>query len=222
MKKRRLNYILSKFQYNTFVQVILDALKMLKIRINPYLIFLEGLRLVPSGFQTSKPVGIEFGFLSKDHMPLLVDFPDRNESLKTLDERLDHGDICVAAWSDGKIVAFTWADLAEISFLPYRLVLLDNEAYLYDAYTSIEFRGKRIADLLRYHLYVVLAEQGRNNLYSVSQRFNPPAIRFKSKLGAKIVDSGISVKFFGRLEIKTPSHPKKIRAYVNLGDCPPD
>ena len=211
MKKQRLNYIRTRFQYDTFIQVILDALKIVKIRIDPYLIFLEGLKLAPSEFQNRKPEGIEFGYLNKDHVPLLLDYPDRNESIKTLNERFDHGDVCIAAWYERKIVAFSWANLREISFLPYRLLLLDNEAYLYDAYTTIDFRGKRIADILRYHLYVELAKHGRDTLYSVSQRFNPSAIRFKAKLGAKIADSGISFKFFGLWEIKTPVHPQKIR-----------
>jgi hypothetical protein len=211
MKKQRLNYIRTKFQYDTFVQVLLDALKIVKIRIDPYLIFLEGLTLAPSEFQNRKPEGIEFGYLNKDHVPLLLDYPDRNESLKTLNERFDRGDVCIAAWSERKIVAFSWANLREISFLPYRMLLLDNEAYLYDAYTNIDFRGRRIADILRYQLYVELAKQGRYTLYSVSQRFNPSAIRFKTKLGAKIVDSGISFKFFGLGEIKTSVHPQKIR-----------
>jgi hypothetical protein len=216
MKKQRLNYIRSKFQYNTIVQVILDVLKVLKIRINPYYIFLEDPRLIPAGFHFSNPDAIEFGHLSKDHILLLLDYPDRNETFKSLNERLDHGDVCIAAWFGKKIVAFSWADLKEISFPPYRMPLLDSEAYLYDTYTTIEFRGKGIADILRYHLYVELTKQGRYTLYSISQRFNPPAIRFKSKLGAKIVDSGISIKFFDKWEIKTSVHPQKIRNYASL------
>jgi GNAT superfamily N-acetyltransferase len=211
MKNKRIRYILSKFQYDTLMQILLDGLKMLKIRINPYLIFLEGINLKPPGLEIGKPDDIEFGNLNKEHMPLLMDFPDRFESLKTLYGRLEHGDICVAAWHNGKIIAFSWADLAEISFRPYKMRLLDNEAYAYDAYTSREFRGKRIAEILRFHLYTVLAEKGINTLFSVSQRYNPPAIRFKGKLGAKIVDSGCSVTFFGRWEFKTPTHSEKIR-----------
>jgi GNAT superfamily N-acetyltransferase len=211
MNKNRINYIVSKFRYDTLMQVFLDALKMIKIRINPYLIFHEGLKLTPVGFEIKKPAGIEFGFLQKEHMPMLLNFPDRYESLATLYRRLDHGDVCVAAWSDGKIIAFSWADFSELSFVPYHMRLLDSEAYLYDAYTSTEFRGKRIADALRYYLYEVLAERGKLTLYSVSQRYNPPAIRFKTKLGAKVVDSGISVRFFSRWEIKTSSNAEKIR-----------
>jgi GNAT superfamily N-acetyltransferase len=214
MKKQRIQYIRSKFRYDTFMQILLDAFKMLKIRINPYHIFLEGLKLTPSGLEIRKPEDIEFSFLQKENMPMILDFPDRNESLKTLNQRLDHGDICIAAWYKGKIIAFSWANLSEISFRPYNMPLSGNEAYLYDAYTAPEFRGKRIADVLRYHLYTGLAEQGRHVLFSVSQRYNPPAIRFKTKLGAKIVDSGFSITFFGRWEFKTPTHAQKIRSLV--------
>ncbi len=214
MIKQRIQYIRSKFRYDTFMQILLDAFKMLKIRINPYYIFLEGIKLTPSGLEIRKPEDIEFSFLQKENMPMILDFPDRNESLKTLNQRLEHGDICIAAWHKGIIIAFSWANLSELSFRPYNMPLSGNEAYLYDAYTAPEFRGKRIADVLRYQLYTGLAEQGRHVLFSVSQRYNPPAIRFKTKLGAKIVDNGFSITFFGRWEFKTPTHAQKIRASV--------
>ncbi|MBN2412680.1 GNAT family N-acetyltransferase [candidate division KSB1 bacterium] len=214
MMSKRIKYYISKFKYDTFPQFLLDILKALHIWIDPFYIFREGTEFAPSELKSRKIDEINIGFAKREHLPLFLHFTDRPALRKKLNERFDNGDICLAAWEDGKIIGFTWADLKEFSFKTYRFPLQENEAYLYDAYTSPEYRGKRIADYLRYQLYLVLAEQGRNTLYSMTMRFNPPALRFKRYLGAPVVDSGILFNVFGLLKFGTSAHPDKLRAPV--------
>ena len=49
----------------------------------------------------------------------------------------------------------------------------------------MSYRGKGIAPYIRYQLYKELTKLGRNKLYSISDFFNAPAIKFKKKLNAK-------------------------------------
>ncbi len=208
----RWQYIRSKFQYNTFPQTVLDGLKMIGLRIETFYVFRE--RLDPTAEQPApqKPEGFEFGLASRGHLPEMSAYPDKVETLTTLNQRLGRGDLCLVAWQHGKLAAYSWANLREFGFVSYVFPLNDNEAYLFDAYTALEFRGRGMAPYLRYHLYQILAERGRYVLYSASRRHNPGAIQFKMKLGAQIVDSATDIDFFGLWKIRAKSHPDKVRA----------
>jgi len=211
MSKYRIEYIISKFHYDTFPQMILDAFKSIRIRIAPVYIFQEGLSFAPAGPDTKKFDGYRIGFAGREQMPQLLGFPDRVEPLDELHKRIDRGDLCIAAWSNGKIAAFSWACLTEFSCEAFDLPLGDHEAYLYDAYTAAEHRGCGLVLHLRHRLYQALSERGRHTLFSVSNRFNPPSLRFKSKLGAKKVGSGLSIDLFGLWKTTIPKNPLKSR-----------
>jgi hypothetical protein len=55
-----------------------------------------------------------------------------------------------------------------------------------------------VAPYLLYRVYRILAQAGRTRCFSVSIRTNRPAIRFKQKLGAKLVARGWVVTLLGR------------------------
>ena len=148
------------------------------------------------------------------NMELFVGFPDRNESLDKLYSRLECGDICLAAWADDELAGFSWASLSKFSYRGYDFPLENDEAYLYDAYTAPGFRGRGLARDLRYRLHLVLTKQGRNVFFSTIERFNPPALRFKEKMGAKIVDSAVLVDVFGWCCLRPTAHPEKVRARI--------
>ena len=131
-------------------------------------------------------------------MQQILDFPDRMDHLEKLHNRLKRGDLCIAAWSEGKIVAFSWANLVYFEFLSDKLKLNEDEGYLYDAYTSSKYRGRKLAYFLRYDLYKILEERGKNNLFSVSIKSNLHAIKFKKNINAQIIGSGLQIDFFGK------------------------
>jgi hypothetical protein len=61
-------------------------------------------------------------------------------------------------------------------------------------------RGKNLAPYLRYKSYEILKELGRDKIYSASDSFNSPAIRFKEKLNAKKLKLILFVKIFNRIQ----------------------
>lgn len=195
-----LKHIWVKFKYNPFAKVVLDGLSKMSIRVSPYYIVLEGLfnRSMPDlekGFE-----GYDIGFLGAEDMREIsvIPGPDRIFSEEDLLLRLKQGKKCLGIKYNERIAAFTWFDLAEFKSIFLRFLLKKNEAYLFDAYTMMSFRGKGLAPYMRCQCYKELAKLGRNKLYSISECFNTPSIRFKMKLNAKIIELYLYVEIFKR------------------------
>jgi len=74
---------------------------------------------------------------------------------------------------------------------------------LFDLYTLISFRGRGIAPYLRYQMYKELFRLGRKRLYSISNRYNTASIRFKTKLNAKILYSGVHLELLKRWHVSS-------------------
>ena len=124
----------------------------------------------------------------------------RNDSEKMLIRRLEHGQKCFALVCKSQIAAFMWCDLNELTFAPCKRMLKEHEAYLFDAHTLKAFRGQNLAPYLRYGCYKILTSMGRYVIYSYSDYFNRPAIRFKKKLNARFLHLGLSIAFRDRLK----------------------
>jgi hypothetical protein len=107
------------------------------------------------------------------------------EDLTKLKERLERGDICIGIQYEDEVVASTWVDLKRCNHAPILFDVADNEAYLYDARTLDEFRGKGLAPFMRYQCYEYLRRLGRDHYYSYSDYFNKSSINFKKKLNAR-------------------------------------
>ena len=210
MMRNRLRFIVCKLRYNSFPRLVLDVLKIVKIRINPFYILREGLH--PEVDSPGRaPDGCEIRIIHHEDLPQFADFPDRTESLESLQQRMGRGDVGLGAWLNGRAAGFTWARTDEFLCHLYRFDLREDEAYLYDAYTSTECRGRGLAGHLRYRLYEALAERGRHTLFSVTARFNRPSLQFKIKLGGRIVDSCCHASFFRRWQTCTAARPEKLR-----------
>ncbi len=185
-----------KARYSSPLRLIFDGLGRIGIRINPYYVVLEGL------FNGSLPhleTGFDeydIGFLGPQDMKAIAAIPGRNISEEKLILKLRENKKCFGLKYRGELAAFTWCDLDEYNFGDYRFSLKKNEAYLFDAYTLMSFRGKRIAPYLRYQCYKELTKLGRNKLYSISDYFNTPSIRFKKKLNARFLELGLFIELF--------------------------
>jgi hypothetical protein len=112
-------------------------------------------------------------------------------------ENFRDGKRCFALSRDGRIVAVSWCDIREIGFEPCRRPLEPDEAYLYGMETLFAYRGRSLAPFLRMRCFDSLRAEGRRVIYSYSDRFNHPAVRFKEKIGATILFTGLYVKLFG-------------------------
>ena len=186
--------IWQKYQYGLVMQVILSNIAEWGLFINPYYIFQEGFF-----GEKHKEFRLEFEkceatYLGPEDMKEIDRIDGRDTSETTLCERLTKGNKCFAIKIDGKIVGFTWCNFDVFDYPPNEIKLKENEAYLFDAYVLKAYRGLNIAPFMRYSLYQELDKMGRSVLYSTSDYFNTSAIRFKNKLGARVVNLLIYIK----------------------------
>jgi ribosomal protein S18 acetylase RimI-like enzyme len=181
----------------------------MKIYIDPYFVYQESVNTAVKNSQEVLHHKIKIRLLEKKDLKKILTFPDRLDSLDRLQKRFERGDICVSAWHDKKLIAFSWANVTTFEFLSTKFDLFENEAYLYDAYTSDKYRGRRLAYILRNELYKILNEKGINKLYSVSLKYNTAAIKFKKNIKAEVIGFGYQVDLFHRWKFSNKSELEK-------------
>jgi hypothetical protein len=185
-----------KLRYSGAKRLLFDGLGRIGIRITPYYLVLEGkfhqkFPLLEFGFDD-----YETGFLGLEDMKRIASIPGRKNMEAQYLERLKKGNLCFGVKYQGQLAAFTWCSLDKSTFRFRKIPLSNDEAYLFDAYTLMEFRGKGIAPFMRYQLYKELAKLGKNKLYSISDVMNTPSIKFKTKLHAKFIEKRVFVQLF--------------------------
>ena len=207
-----LRYLRHRYDYDSVPQFALNGMGFLGLEIHPFSVFLEGINSVAVRPSLRPLEELEVGFVGAEDMFAIMAFPDRKLPESALFWRLAEGHLCLGARRDGELIAFTWCCPETWSYCG-RLALLPNEAYLYDAYTALAFRGRGIAPALRYRLYEELARKGKVRLYSFTEQLNRPALRFKMKLGATIIDRGVHVILLKRLHLGRAAASPRHRDY---------
>ncbi len=181
--------VLDRIRYNPLPRILIDGLDRLGIRINLIYLMREGITQGIAQPSQDSLKGYEVRFLGAEDMMEMAQIPYRSVRYEKLLGRLKDGNLCLGAKREGRLVCFTWCNLTQCHSEAYPFLLNEDEAYLFDAYTAPDLRGQWLAPALRYRLYEELARMGRTKLYSISERFNAPALRFKLKLGAQILKS---------------------------------
>ena len=183
-------------RYGGLPRLLFDALARGGINIAPYYIYIEqDFGQPPPGF-SERFKDYEVAFLTSDDMKVIANMPGRDVSEAQLIERLENGNLCIGVKHNSNLVGFTWCHLTEITIKGNEKPLKDDEAYLFDAYTMVPYRGKGIAPFIRYQSYQKLADLGKTKLYSVTGVFNVSAINFKKKLNAIIFEKHRYIEVF--------------------------
>jgi GNAT superfamily N-acetyltransferase len=191
-----LAHLRDKVRYSPLPRIFIDGLDKLGIQIHLIYLIREGIIGGVARQQQDGLEGYEVVFLGAGDMTEMAQIPYRPVRYEELQSRLKDGNLCLGAKRDGHLVAFTWCNLTRCQSEGYSFPLNDDEAYLFDAYTASDLRGQGLAPALRYRLYEELARMGRTKLYSITERFNAPALRFKLKLGAGILKSDWYITLF--------------------------
>jgi GNAT superfamily N-acetyltransferase len=189
-------------RYRTYLSNGLLAHKLLRmlsgagIVIEPYYFYQEGTTdrvHVAEGRRFEEYDFFEAGTADTDGIAALDPNADHRGEIRN---NFRNGKRCFALTHAGRIVAVSWCDIREIGFEPCRRPLERDEAYLYGMETLYAYRGHNLAPFLRTRCLELLRAEGRNVIYSYSDRFNHPAVRFKEKIGAKVLFTGLYVKLF--------------------------
>jgi len=144
---------------------------------------------------TTIPEGFEFSEFNREDVLAISTMAERKDYIynQYVLENFDAGDTCIGIKYNGEIAAFTWYSLERCRSGHYPVTMGENEAYLYDMYVLRAFRGHNLAPILRYKNYEVLKRLGRDTFYSITERSNAASLRFKQKLGARIVFLGLCI-----------------------------
>lgn len=187
-----------KIRYNNPIRLVIDALVKIGIKISPFYFVIEGLNQHIPEFESDKFCNFRIDYLTeKDIKQIAADFQERELiSEEKLIKRFRSGAKCLGVKKDGEIAAYTWLNVNKCEFSGYPFLLNKDEAYLFDAYTLIKYRGEKIAQYLRYQCYKELKKLGKTKLYSISEVFNKQSINFKKKLNARFIFFGFYICIF--------------------------
>lgn len=136
-------------------------------------------------------------------MKEMAAIPGRNFTVEDLLKRLHSGSKCYGLKHNGTLAAFTWCNFRMCDFVGAQFSLKHDEAYLYDAFTLLSFRGKKLAPYIRYQVYKEVGKLNKNALYSISDCNNKQSIRFKQKLNAKICGQWMYCDVFRKWKFST-------------------
>ncbi len=192
-----IKHLWSKITHNNPVRLFLDGLGWTGIRITPFYLTLEERPPTPPSISEDS-AAFSSVILGPEDMKIIAAIPLRTFTEEDLLERLNKGCMCVGIMCHKNLAAFSWANLQECTFDGCRFALKSNEAYMFDAFTLLQYRGRGLATVARYRVYAELGKLGRTRYYSISDAFNKPSLRFKEKLGARKLWLGLLVKLFNR------------------------
>jgi GNAT superfamily N-acetyltransferase len=193
-----MKYLYHRIGYDSLPMFLLDVLAKFGIYIQPFYFIQEGLYEGMDREFADRFSDFSFRYLDKRDMKNIASQVERNVPLKQLLSHLEKGRRCFGCLVGDELVAFSWFNLDTCTYPGYNFRLAYDEAYLFDAYTFPQYRGRGIAPYVRYRLYKELEALGRTNLLSVSERYNKPAVQFKLKLKATIKDKGVRLVLFNR------------------------
>ena len=107
------------------------------------------------------------------------------------------GMLCFGLKDGEHLAAKMWINFRSINSELYSRPLTEREAYLFDAYSDENYRGKNLAPHLRLKCYAEAQARGRGEIYSITDFTNTSARKFKAKLGAINEALIVSWQLFG-------------------------
>ncbi len=187
-----------KIRYNNILRILHDGLIKIGIHLSLFYWVEEGLHLQSSPFEFNEFSDYTVELLKEDELNIIADIPEKPYKIEFLTKRIKEGSGCLLFKKKNKVVGYTWFNLSRCSTFFYDRHLNENEAYLFDAYVLMDFRGKKIAPFVRYQCYKELHKLNKTVLYSISDFFNNQSIKFKEKLNAKFLFLMLYINLFNK------------------------
>jgi len=210
-----LRYLTHKLKNEPWQQLFLDIYGKAGLRITPYYLVMEG-RFGDAPPLPAKASKYTVRFLGPEDMAQIAAMPERSIREPLTQKWFEEGNLCFGMLCDETIIAFVWCNLETCHFWGHPFPLAENEAYIFDAHTSKDYRGAGIAPYLRYRLYEEMEKRGKTCLYSYTSQLNRPAQRFKLKLNARVMGKGLSILFLKRWHLVSRFTP--CREYADIAD----
>jgi len=127
---------------------------------------------------------VVIGLLRETEVDDYIDFhPAANPP--EIRRRLEAGHWCFVARYDGRVVHAGWAatQRAWIDYLACEIRLAPDEVYVYDSFTSPDFRGKNISPARHTQALLYFQDAGYRRIVAVILPENKPAFKVFEKVG---------------------------------------
>jgi hypothetical protein len=194
----------NKFSYGLVLQSIGNKLSGIGFEFTPYYWVQEGINISKIPEIKGIPQNFSVDLLSADDIKT-IENNTTGYGEGEFQSRLEKGDKCIGIKLENEIAAFMWMNFTECYSKPLGYKLLGpDEVYIYGMHTMDSFRGRNVAAFLRYKSYEVLRNMGRDKIYSVTERFNTPAVKYKEKLNARNLRLVLYIRLFGKLQWRIP------------------
>jgi hypothetical protein len=193
-----------KIKYNSLLRILHDGLIKAGLKISFFYLVEERLSKEIPELELEQFPGYDLMFLNPEEVIKLSEIPEIPISKEKFSQMIQKGCFCLCLKKEGNIVAYTWVDPYECVYGPYKLLMKNDEACLFGAYTLMQFRGKNLAPFIRYQCYKELKKLGKITLYSISEAINNQSISFKKKLGARFVMIGLYICLFKKIKFTIP------------------
>jgi GNAT superfamily N-acetyltransferase len=156
-----------------------------------------------SGLKTSGEVKIKLA--SREELLRAAKEMPSQLSRNFIDSALSSG-LCVAAFVDSKLVAFSWSAFTQVKMNEELWVGFDwPYRYAYKAYTHPEHRGRGIIEAILYYSDDICLDRGFTHSIAYVETDNYPSISAGSKLGNR------RVGYVGYLRLFRRSYPFRTR-----------
>ena len=142
-----------KIRYNSILRLLHDGLVKIGIHITFFYLVEEGLHHQTIPFDNNEFADYSIEYLKENDLDALCSIPEKLYKKEFLINRIKNGSNCLVVKKDEKLVGFTWFNLSECDSILYKFPLKENEAYLFDAYVLMDYRGGKIAPYIRYQCY---------------------------------------------------------------------
>jgi hypothetical protein len=199
MLKSVIKKIIYRVRQRFVLSYIFEGLGTIGIQISPWYLSEELSFDEMNPYLKPKLEPVVGGFLSLPQIEKIYTHPE-SKWLGVEKRRLfQEGCLCFGLMYNNEIVAYTWCNLHrchEVHLFP----LKDDEAYITETFTFKAYRGKNLAPFMRYQLKKHLNKMGRTKVYSFTNIFNTPAIKFKKKLMAKPFKIILCIKIFNKYD----------------------
>ena len=194
------NGLWQRTKHKSFLRLLHDGFIKLGINISFFYLVEEGLHLQKIPFSINEFTDYTTEFLKEDEIDSICSIHEKPYKKEKISERIKSAK-CIVVKKDGNVIAYTWFNFSKYTFGNYEYTLKGNEAYLFDAYVLMEYRGKKLAPFMRYQCYKELEKLNKTILYSFSDVLNKQSIRFKQKLNAKFVSLFLYISLFNKLKL---------------------
>ncbi len=199
-KKGIKNHKIKNF-YNTVKNGLLlfyltHYLKRMGIEIIPY--YWEKEYVVPCAPPLIKGNSSEYSIKIFSKEELKIIYPKRYRANY---EKTKNGRLWIGIMHNHNIAAHTQIELNKLIFERENSIKFsEDEAYLMGMYTMKPYRGRNLAPYLRYHVYQILEEMGRFNIYSITDYFNLSSLKFKKKLNSEHIKLHLYINLFKKYQ----------------------